>query len=100
MVNDVSLILNSNFLQICQDLDKLEKCYLSTNEWLLGSQTPADLYVACIIVVLELVSFDFKMWPNVQQWLKCVKMLDYWDEVHKFHDDIVEKIREEQGGAR
>jgi len=91
-------LIESGIIKICQDLDKLEKSYLSSSDWLLGPQTSADLYVACIIVVLELVSFDFKMWPNVQQWLKCVKMLDYWDEVHKFHNDIVEKIREETGG--
>ena len=33
--------------------------------WLLGVRTTADFTIASIVVVLELVNFDFKMWPNV-----------------------------------
>jgi glutathione S-transferase len=53
------------------------------NKFLLGDEvTIADYFGAEILSLVDIVRCDMSPWPNVQRWLKNMRALPSWDNVH------------------
>ncbi|XP_020896684.1 uncharacterized protein LOC110235561 [Exaiptasia diaphana] len=73
-------------------LNTLENHYLNNSTFLCGErETFADSWVALILSLLELLSFDFSPWPKVKTWMLNMKSnCDYVDVSHQ-HEEKVRK---------
>ncbi|XP_023933205.1 uncharacterized protein LOC112042616 [Lingula anatina] len=74
---------------IRQHLQTLDTHYLGKSKFLFGNDCLfVDCFVAMLLTTLDLVSFDFKPFPRVKQWMTNVKQLyeDNWEEVCETHN--------------
>ncbi|XP_064629360.1 glutathione S-transferase 1-like [Lineus longissimus] len=74
---------------VVHHLETLEKIYLKTNPYLLGADPLfVDSYIAMIITLLDLASFNMKPYPKVKQWIDRVKKHngDNWEDVCEVHN--------------
>lgn len=54
---------------LARPLDVLEHA-LAERQWLVGDRfSIADLNVAAVMLLLEMIAFDLSAWPNIQRWL-------------------------------
>ncbi|CAH1780469.1 unnamed protein product [Owenia fusiformis] len=88
-------LVESGIQSLTRHLETLEKRYLDKNKYLTGDKlTVADSYVATILLQVEWTAFKFKIWPKVDEWIKRVKQQEFWDTVHKAHDDFVHELEQ------
>jgi glutathione S-transferase len=66
-------------------LDILDKNIIGpNNKYLLGDDiTIADYFGACIVTLADVIRADLSAWPNVQRWLKTMKLLPSWDKTNE-----------------
>lgn len=58
-----------------------------------GEPTIADFFVATILMQTEWVSFDLRLWPNMQSWFEKVQTQKYWHEIHEVHYDFIKQLK-------
>lgn len=65
-------------------LDILDKNIIGpNNKYLLGDTVSiADYLGVCIATLSDVMRSDLSAWPNVQRWIKTMKMLPSWDKVN------------------
>lgn len=80
--------------ELTKVLETLEHHALATSKFLCGEKlTIADLYIGTILVQLEWIDFDLKLWPRVIGWLQSVKKSNFWDVVHEKHNGFVRELK-------
>ncbi|XP_032228954.1 glutathione S-transferase theta-1 [Nematostella vectensis] len=71
-------------------LNTLENNYLSKNKFLCGKKSCfADCWVAVVLSLLELLSFDFSPWPRVKALMAEIQgNVEYMDVSHAHEEDV------------
>ncbi|CAH1799424.1 unnamed protein product [Owenia fusiformis] len=75
--------------EVREHLNAMETQYLQNHKYITGNEPLfVDHYVAMIVTMLDLVSYDFKQFPKVKAWLQNVKLLDkqHWELVNETHN--------------
>ncbi|XP_033117277.1 glutathione S-transferase theta-1-like [Anneissia japonica] len=89
------VLVKSGIEQLITTLETLEKHYLKDKSFLCGNRlTMADIVVATTLIQAEWVGFSFRMWPKVSKWLHAVAKVEFWEDVHKTHDEYVKELKE------
>ena len=88
------VLVESGIRQISRHLEVLETRYLNKHSFLCGNEiTIADTFVATVLVQVEWTSFNIKIWPKVNEWLRKVKGQLFWDKVHSAHENFRQEIQ-------
>ena len=89
-------LIEKGMEELTKVLETLEHHALVSSKFLCGDQmTIADLYAGTMLTQLEWVEFDFKLWPNVINWLAAIKQSSNWDFVHEKHNGFVKTLRKD-----
>lgn len=79
-------------MEVLFHLDTLEKHYLSKHKFLCCAvPTLADIWVAMVLSLLELVCLDLTPWPRVKSWMSSMKSNSDYVDVSYSHEEMVRK---------
>ncbi|XP_065653888.1 glutathione S-transferase theta-1-like [Hydra vulgaris] len=83
-------LIEKGTVELTSLLESIERIFLASDQYLTGDlPTIADYYIATVIVQLEWINFDLKLWPKLNNWLVNIKKSEYWSLVHEKHEGFL-----------